>query len=211
MMFVYTASLTACRDRMRFSFFLWHWELNPEALPLIGPALMLLFYSETGFLTCRSWPWTHSVDHTGGGHLGRPFLAWASYISLLKGQSTSDSAPCCLWHWCCSESSKENQPGCQPNESRSPGRFKRLQQQIFDESPLLTQRCARVGSGDPRTCICCYLWAFSWMTFSSGLQVNKGWLSVHCYWKHTLMTTVSIATMQDKHSRHLRDQKPTLW
>lgn len=86
MMFVYTASLTACRDRMRFSFFLWHWELNPEALPLIGPALMLLFYSETGFLTCRSWPWTHSVDHTGGGHLGRPFLAWASYISLLKGR-----------------------------------------------------------------------------------------------------------------------------
>lgn len=53
-------------------------------------------------------------------------------------------------------------------------RWEKTQQPIFNESPLLCE----VGSGNPSTCICCYLSAFSWMTFSSGLQINKGWLGV---------------------------------
>lgn len=56
-------------------------------------------------------------------------------------------------------------------------KWEKTQQPILNESPLLIQLC-EVGSGNPSTCVCCYLSAFSWMTFSCGLQINKGRLGV---------------------------------
>lgn len=146
-----------------------------------GPALTLHLYSETGLLTSPSWPWIRSVDHTGRG-LQRPFLACDSYISLLKWQSTSGTAPCCLWLWYCSGCSEENQPGCQPSESWNPSLslidLRKYNSKCLMRGHFWPSAVQGIGSGNPRPRICCYLRAFSWMTFSSGLQVNEGWPSV---------------------------------
>lgn len=175
---------------------------------MICPELTLLFYSETGLLTCPSWPWTHSGPDRWC-HLGRPFLVCGPYISLLKWQSTSGTAPCCLWLWCCSESSKENQPACQPKESRSAS-LSLVDSRKYNSKYLMKAHfwpsavCVRVGSGSPRWYICCYRWSFPWRTFSSGLQVNKGWLSVLTL---LLKTHINLKNLDNCfHSDHARQR-----
>lgn len=190
---------------------LYHW--------VIVPILMLLFYSETGLLTFPSWPWTHFVDHKGGGHTRRPFLVCGSYISVLKWQSISSTGPFCFRLWCCSESSKENQPGCQPSESRSPC-LSLVDGRKYDSQYLMKAHfwpsCAKLVLGIQAH-------AFAVISGHShewhspvGFKLTKDdSASWHHYWKHTsisktLMIAISIVTSQNKRSWHLSDQKLTL-
>lgn len=110
------ASLTACQgtgwhegwtQRPRHGSGLYYW--------VTAPALLLHFYSETGLLSCPSWPWIHSGPERLRSPWG-PLLVCDPHITHLKWPSAVGTAPFCLWVCCCSESWKESQTGCHHSE-----------------------------------------------------------------------------------------------